>query len=213
MKRFTGHQTGLIILLGYVLVVITLELCRALLGWPIDQWLASSPALLGDGQWWRLITSAFVIDGSPVPQLIITAILGGLIIWLRGAWLFWGVVLVAHLLGTLLTYLVVFCSRGIHNTSLHHFLMTPDYGISLVWSSALGMVAAAAWLGPSKSWHDRQRPYIAGGAIVTMVIVVVLSHGDDALQHAIAFVVGAVLLVAFDRSGLVTRDTPIRRHG
>ena len=210
-KRRKVSQTGLAILLAYLVIVIVLELVRALTSVPVVAWLASSPDRLADGQWWRLGTSAFVVDGPPVPQVVVTALLGGLIIWFRGSWLFWAIAVAGHVFGTLLTYvgLVVGGILGAHG--VHHFLTAPDYGISLVWSSALGALAAAAWLGPDLTWTRAYRPVLVSGAFGIMFAVVILSRGDDALQHAIAFAVGAILIAVVDRSGEVSRHPALKR--
>ena len=207
-QRFS--KTSMSILLAYLAIVIGLELLRSLTNLPIVATLAASPLALAHGDWWRLITSAFIIDGYALPQVVMTATLGALIIWFRGSWLFWGISVAGHVLGTLLTYLGVLLI-GLNRHQLHHFLETPDYGISLIWSSALGVVAAAAWLGPTSNFRAPFRPLVVCGVFALMMVIIFLSHGDDALQHAIAFAVGAVLVVTLDRDHSVSQQ-PVLRH-
>ncbi|MBW4061999.1 hypothetical protein HJC99_05505 [Candidatus Saccharibacteria bacterium] len=213
MKRTTHKRAtaGLIILCVYLGLVITFELVRALTSIPIVEWLASSPAGLARGEWWRLVTSAFVVEGPVAPQIAITAILGGLIIWFRGSWMFWGIATAGHIFGTLFTYVAVIGAGTLTLHQLHHFLGAPDYGISLIWSSALGALAGAAWLGPDGSVKSVYRPWLSFGAFSLMIIVVILSSGDDAIQHAVAFVIGALLIAAFDRRGEIRRHPTLKQ--
>jgi hypothetical protein len=213
MKRkiVIRNQVGMTILFVYLLIVITLEFVRAFTGLPIIEWLASSPAGLGHGEWWRLVTSAFVIDGPALPQIAATALLGGLIIWFRGSWLFWGIAAAGHIFGTLFTYLGILLTGigGVH--AFHHFINAPDYGISLIWSAALGVVASAAWLGPDRTIGSVYRPILTLSAFLLMVLIIILSRGDEALQHAVAFAIGAILTAAFDRRGTISQGRAVRR--
>ena len=43
-----------------------------------------------------------------------------------------------------------------------------------------------------------------------MILIVALSRGDDALQHAVAFVIGALLTATFDKHGSISRRKAVQ---
>jgi hypothetical protein len=201
---------GFALLLSYLAVVVGIEIIRLMTNWPIVSMLASSPNRIANGEWWRLITSALIIEGPPLPQIFATAILGGLIIWFRGSWFFWVVTGAGHVLGTLLTYLGVLAAGVLGPHALNTFLADPDYGISLVWCSALGVISAAAWLGPQRTWKVPFRPWLSGTAVVLMLVVIFGSPVLEGVQHAVAFIVGVALIAMFDPKARVSRHPSLR---
>ena len=191
---------GEVILLAYLLVVIGVSIVQAVAGWPIVSALASSPLLLWQGQWWRLMTSGLVVNGPPVPQLAAIGALGTLVIYFGGSWLFWRVAVAGHLVGTLVAYawFGMFWLAG--RAEDMKFLTDPDYGVSLVWCAGLGAFAAWAWMGPKATRRRPWRPWWVVLSLVVMFVVTLYSDDMAALQHIVAFAVGAVIISTAGRA-------------
>jgi hypothetical protein len=196
---------GEVLLFSYLALVIIIAILRLITGFPTVEQLASSPALLVRGEWWRLVTSALVINGPALPQIMAIATLGTLGIYFGGSWTFWSTAVAGHLLGTLLAY-AGFVAVWLQNHALAAHLMTdPDYGVSLIWSAALGIFAAVAWLGEQKVSRWPVRPLLVAGAAGVMLIVTIYSDEMAAVQHLIAFAVGFSIVVPAGRSRRIYR--------
>jgi len=186
----------------YLLAVVAIALVRDTVGTSLITTLASTPAALAHGAWWKLFTSGLIIDGPALPQIVAVGALGGLGIYFRGSGLFWLTALVGHVFGTILTYLGIGVAWLIHPAWVAGLLHQPDYGISLIWCAALGMVAAASWLGPDSSRGNIYKPLALILAISIMLVVTWYSVGVARYEHLTAFVL-AFLIVSF---------TPQHRH-
>jgi hypothetical protein len=201
-KTKKGYRLGLgeILLLTYLVVVIAIAILRALTGFPTISELASSPALLMHGQWWRLITSAFVIDGPPLPQLVAIGVLGTLGIYFGGSWTFWSTALAGHFLGTLIAYAGVAVVWFQDQALVAKYITDPDYGVSLIWCAALGAFAVMVWLGKGIKWSYMTRIVTVALALSAMVVVTAFSDKMAAAQHALAFLIGGFIVGTADRS-------------
>lgn len=144
---------GQILLGAYIATVIVVAAIRDTVGTPLITDLASTPSALAHGAWWQLFTSGLVVDGPLLPQVLAVAVLGALSIYFRGSLLFWLTALIGHIFGTIITYVGVGVAWLIHPAWVSGLLRQEDYGISLIWCAALGMVTAAAWLGPDSTRH------------------------------------------------------------
>jgi membrane associated rhomboid family serine protease len=196
-------RIGEAVLMSYLVLVVAIALLRDSTGWPTIAQLASTPALLAHGEWWRLATSAFVVNGPPLPQVLAIAVLGSLAIYLGGSWLFWTSAVAGHVVGTLVAYIGFSAAWLSGNAVGLGFLTNPDYGVSLVWCAALGAFAGLAWLGTRRRWVKPEHPYWAVAAGVVMVVVTVYSDDMAAVQHVVAFIVGLAVLA------LVSRTRPL----
>jgi membrane-bound metal-dependent hydrolase YbcI (DUF457 family) len=201
---FLGRDVGFgqALLGAYIVVVIILTIIRDTLGAPFLTELASTPHNLAHGAWWQLFTSGLVVDGPLLPQIVAVAVLGTLGIYFRGSWLFWLTAIISHILGTILTYIGIGIAWLIHPAWVNNLLQQQDYGISLIWCAALGIVAAAAWLGPDSSRSPIYKPLILVGAIAVMTVVTWFSVGLARYEHLAAFTI-AFLIVSL---------TPQHRH-
>jgi hypothetical protein len=197
---------GELVLLTYLLVVVGVALARAVAGWPSVSVLASSPLLLWQGQWWRLLTSGLVVNGPPVPQLAAIGALGTLVIYFGGSWLFWRVAVAGHLVGTLVSYgwfaLLWLAGRA----QGAKFLTDPDYGVSLVWCAGLGAFAAWAWMGPKANARRPWRPWLVILALLIMFVVTMYSDDMAALQHMVAFAVGVAIISTAGRARVLHHE-------
>lgn len=183
--------------------MIAIAIVATLTGYPVVTALASSPALLLHGEWWRLITSAFVIDGPALPQLVAIAVLGSFAIYFGGSWTFWSTAITGHIVGTLLSYAGVAGLWLVDRASAVRFITDPDYGVSLIWCAALGAFCAAVWLGDRGSWSRPVKPWLVAAAVSVMVVVTLYSDKLEAVQHATAFVVGFAIVGATDRARIL----------
>jgi hypothetical protein len=195
-------STGQLLLGAYIAAVIVVAVIRDTVGNPVVIRLASTPSALAHGAWWQLFTSGLVVDGPILPQVLAVAVLGALSIYFRGSLLFWLTALIGHIFGTLITYLGVGVAWLIHPSWVSGLLRQEDYGISLIWCAALGMVAAAAWLGPDSSRRHFYRPTVALGATVIMTVVTWYSVGLARYEH----------LTAFALAFLIVSLTPQHKH-
>jgi hypothetical protein len=213
-KRQKRYRLGLgeILLMLYLVTVIVIAILRAVTGFPTITELASSPALLLHGEWWRLVTSAFVIDGPPIPQLIAIGVLGSLGIYFGGSWTFWSTALAGHFLGTLITYGGLALVWIQNHDSAGLYLTDPDYGVSLIWCAALGAFAGMVWFGTLK-WSRLQKMWVVVVALSIMVLVTVMSDQMDAIQHILAFLIAALIVGTAGRSVKLERSRrPMLAH-
>ena len=205
------------VLLGfYIVIVIIVTVMRDTIGAPFLAVLASSPTALAHGAWWQLVTSGLVVDGPLLPQIVAVAALGILGIYFRGSLLFWLTAIISHILGTIITYIGVGIMWLIQPAAVSNLLNQPDYGISLIWCAALGMVAAAAWLGPNSTRSPIYKPLILGSIIAIMIAVTYFSTGLARYEHVAAFTI-AFLIVTFTPqhrhiSRRLSRPSPTRRR-
>jgi len=197
---------GEIALFSYLLLVVAIAVLRVVTGFPFVADLTSSPMLIMHGEWWRLFTSALVIQGPPVPQVIAIAVLGTFGIYFGGSGTFWMTALAGHILGTLIAYAGFIAVWLGDRAAYAHFLTDPDYGVSLVWCAALGAFGALAWLGHRRDMRRPAHPYIAMTAVAAMVLVTIYSDDMAAVQHVIAFLIGAIIIATADRSKTLYKD-------
>jgi hypothetical protein len=191
---------GEIVLLAYLITVITIAITRTLFGFPTVNELASSPALLLHGEWWRLFTSAFVIEGPAIPQLLAIGVLGSMGIYFGGSWTFWSTALAGHFLGTLLAYAGLALVWVQDHALVAKYITDPDYGVSLIWCAALGAFATMVWYGTGLKWSRGTRMTVVVAALTIMIIVTIFSDKMDAVQHALAFIIGGCIAGTANRS-------------
>lgn len=194
------------LLLAYLIVVMALEIARGVFGWPSVRELASSPALVAQGQWWRLVTSGLVVNGPVVPQIVAIGALGTLAIYFGGSATFWVSAVAGHYFGTMISYIGVAGLWAVDRAAALRYATNPDYGVSLVWCAALGAFAAWAWLGPRASVRRPVHPLWSLVALGVLVVVTFYSDNLAAVQHAVAFVVGATVIATAGRSKQVHRE-------
>jgi hypothetical protein len=203
-RRMRG--VGELVLLSYLACVIGIAIMQRVTGWPTVADLASSPALIIDGQWWRIITSGLVIQGPAVPQIIAIAVLGSLGIYIGGSWVFWRSAVAGHVVATLVAYAGFSAVWLLDRTLSTRFLTDPDYGVSLIWCAALGAFAALSWLGPRANWRRPHQPIPALLAVIVIVVVAAYSDPMAGVQHAIAFIVGLCIIATADQSKIVHKQ-------
>jgi hypothetical protein len=176
--------------IGWLATVAVIAIARALHQGPSDADLAASPARVAAGELWPLVTSALVIAGSPVVQLAATAVLLAAVVRLHGAGLFWLTAAAGHVGATLVTYAGVGVLWLVSRADVDSVVDAPDYGISAIWSAALGALAAGAAAAPRWRW-----PTLAASAVCLLVLLAPTPFGGDlaGIEHVVAFALGATV--------------------
>lgn len=179
----------------FVVAVVATAIARAAGGHPTAREFALTPDRLAHGKVWLFATSAIIVNGPPVLQIV--GLVPTLVASVRrlGAAFTGALMIVAHVGATLLAYgvLIVFTgdADGAHNRKL-------DYGISAVWMGALGALWALALP------HVRQREPLAlfMAALGTAAFVFGVSTFSvlAATEHGLAFALGALMQVLRNRA-------------
>jgi hypothetical protein len=131
-----------------------------------------------------------VIAGSPVIQLAATAVLLGAVVRLHGAGLFWLTAAAGHLGATLVTYAGVGVLWLVSHADVDSVVDAPDYGISAIWSAALGALAVGAAAAPRWRW-----PTLVASAVCLLLLLAPTPFGGDlaGVEHVVAFALGATV--------------------
>ena len=180
-------------LIAYLLVVSAVTILSLVSGQSVVRTLASNPDDLATSRWWQLITSGLLAQGPLVPQLVALAALGIVAIRLAGGRLFWSAALLAHVLGTLLVYAGVWIAAAASPSALATLLRSADFGVSLVWCAALGILAGVAW------WKTRPLPrwawrLLAVGPAAALLGATFIADGLAPYEHVVAFGMAAGLI-------------------
>jgi hypothetical protein len=203
------------VLFAYLLTVVGLTLAEESLGWPDLHVLASTPDGVGAGRLWSLFSSALLAEGWMAPQVAATAVLGVAAIRLAGSRAFWGAAVTAHIAGTLLVYAGVWIADAVTPGAprdLATLATQADFGISLVWCAALGVLTSVA-LRPSRPLSRRTRLFLGIAPPAALVVVSVLSEGLAFYEHIAAFALALlVALIARDRRSTGGLLRVIRSH-
>lgn len=153
--------------------------------------LACSPERLVHGAVWSLATSAVVIDGPPVGQLLMTALATAWAVAVLGGRGFWLVAVAGHIGATLLTYAGIAVLWLVVGARVEELVDAPDFGISAVWAALLGALVVVE----GRRGRGTRRRAAAAMGVVTLVTFVLLVPLDGELadvEHLLAFVAGAL---------------------
>jgi hypothetical protein len=107
--------------------------------------LQASAELVADGELWRLVTSGLLVDGTPLPQIVLTAAAAFAFIRRCGALAWWAVALVGHVGSALLTYAIIGVADALGSDGAEAAADDPDFGISCVLGATLGGLFASGW--------------------------------------------------------------------
>ena len=180
------------LLFAYLIAACVVTVYARLQGAATLRELASSPDDIALGRLGSLITSLFVIQGPLVAQVVATAVLGVAAMRLAGGRLFWLAALLASFFGTLLVYAAVWVAAAIDLASVVSLEREPDFGVSLTWCAALGVLAVAG--------VHRPRPQEAWLRYLLMVVpttsivaVAIISDGLARYEHVVAFALAAAV--------------------
>jgi membrane associated rhomboid family serine protease len=174
----------------YVASVAIVTALHAATGLPAAASLALTPDRLARGELWELVTSAFLVAGPPVSQLLVLAVLAAVVIRRHGARTFWTVAIVAHVGSTLATYAGVGLLSLAHMRAVEPLLDQADYGISCVWAGALGAVLVDELAAGGRT----RRVAVALAAAALLSMLSAFSSGLALPEHVLAFLIGAALV-------------------
>lgn len=185
----------------YLAAVIAIALTRAISGAPTVHATALTPDALGSGRVWLLATSAVVVNGVVLPQLVALGATVVAALRVLGAAFTALVMLVAHVGATLLAYVFLFVvtgdADGAHNRSF-------DYGTSAVWLGLLG--ALTVLLLPRARAGDRAARLVVAFGFACVAIGVVFFPLMAATEHGVAFALGAGLTALRERRRVAYRS-------
>lgn len=159
---------------------------------------ACSPAALWAGKLWTLPSSALIIQGPPVPQLLMTGVLAAFLVRACGGAVFWLVALAGHIGSTLIAYAGIGLVYLVDQSTADGVVHAPDFGISAVWAAAFGALAVVAM-----RRGDHPRVTVAWSlAVLALFVVLVPVDGELAdVEHLLAFGLGAMTMLVRARSG------------
>jgi hypothetical protein len=203
------QSVGTVLAIVCFLAVVALEIVRRAAGFPTTHDFAASPAAVASAKVWLLVTSAFIVNGPAVLELTGVAVAVALLIRIHGANTFWVVAAVGHFGSTLAAYAGVGLLWLVTPDAVEDVVERPDYGISGAWLAVLGALCASSW---------RTLAAGRGGIGEAVILIVSLTAGVigfsffpllAGVEHVLAFLFGAGVLLAYPRSRLL--GTPIRR--
>ena len=185
-------------LYAYLLVVAVISILAQVLGRSVVPALASSPNDVAAARAWLLVTSGLVAEGPLLPQVAGTAALGVAAMRLAGGRVFWSAAILAHILGTLVVYAGVWIFDAASPSGIASLLNEADFGISLVWCAALGVLAGVSW------WNTRPLPrwawlLLALGPPLALAGITFVSDGLALYEHVAAFGLAVALVYAAGR--------------
>jgi len=130
--------------------------------------------------------------------MLATAVLGVVAMRLAGSGVFWYAAVLAHILGTLLVYAGVWIADAANPSGLAVLLHEADFGVSLVWCAALGVLAGVAWwkTRPLRRWAWR---LLAAGPPLALLGVTLVSDGLARYEHVAAFALAVGVVYASQR--------------
>jgi hypothetical protein len=164
--------------------------------------LASSPAAVAAGRLWTLVTSAFIIDGPSVPQIVMTALVAAAVVRLGGAGTFALSAVAGHIGATLLAYLGIAAVSIVDPATAHGVVHAPDYGISAVWAASIGTLLV---LVHRSGAHPRVTAAIGVVLLVTFLALVEIDGELADVEHLLAFLIGVGVATIRSPSGRLTR--------
>ena len=183
---------------AYPISVAIVEALRR--GWHVvdPDGAASSPARLAAGHVWELVTSGFVVAGQPLPQLAGIALVAFLVVRRHGAATFGLGAVAAHIGATLAAYAAVGALWMLRLLPSGHVLHAPDYGVSVVWTGSLGVLAAGAALTIARRGTSRREIAVLAGALLGFAAVLPFWEGIAGIEHVLGFFAGALVVLARD---------------
>jgi hypothetical protein len=160
--------------------------------------LACAPAALWAGKLWTLPASALIIQGPAIPQLVMTGALAAALVRACGGAVFWLVAAVGHVGATLIAYAGIGLVYLVARSTAEGVVHTHDYGISAVWAAAFGALAVIRL---RRGDHPRVTAAWALAILALFVVLVPLDGELADVEHLLAFVLGAGVMLLRGRSG------------
>jgi hypothetical protein len=160
--------------------------------------LSSSPAALAGGRLWTIATSAFIIDGPPVPQLLLTGLVAVAIVRLAGARTFALSAVAGHVGSTIVAYAGIAAVAITAPATADGVVHAPDYGISAVCAAGIGTLLVLVHRGGA---HPRVTAACGVALLATFVALLGLDGELADVEHLLAFLIGAGVAAVRSPSG------------
>lgn len=163
--------------------------------------LACAPAALWSGKLWTLPSSALIIQGPAIPQLVMTGLLCAALVRACGGAVFWLVAVAGHVGSTVIAYTGIALIYVVQRSTAEGVVHAPDYGISAVWAAAFGALAVVAM----RRGHHPRVTAMWSLAVLALFVLLVPIDGELAdVEHLLAFALGAGVMAVRARSGRFT---------
>lgn len=190
---------GTLALGAYLVALVAIEISRSAGAGPHIGDLASTPSGVAAGRVWQLLTSGLLVAGVPALQLALMVPLVAVTMALLGPATFWAAALAGHIGSTLIAYAGVGALWLVDPSTVADVVVDPDYGVSCVWSAALG-----ALLATPTAPRPLRRLGVAGGIMI--VLFVPFASDLAGVEHVLAFALGALVATRASRAA-----PPVRR--
>ena len=158
--------------------------------------LDATPEAIAHFKIWLLVTSAFVVSGPPVLELLGLALASVLLLRRLSAGRFWAVAVTGHVAATVLAYAGVGVLWLATREAVGNVVDRPDYGVSAVWLAVLGALLVTA-IGSLRAGRaapfDRLVIVVCPLAAVIGFVAFPLLSGTE---HLLAFLTGMVVAKA-----------------
>jgi hypothetical protein len=160
--------------------------------------LACSPEAMAAGRLWTLVTSAAIIAGPPVPQLVMTGIVAVVVVRLAGARTWWLSAVTGHFGATFVAYAGIAAIYAVDRPTAEGVVHAPDYGISAVWAATTGTLLV---LLHRAGVHPRLTAVCTVALLGAFVALVGIDGELADVEHLLAFLFGLAVVTVRSPSG------------
>ena len=195
-ESLSARAAGLAAIAGYLLTIAVFEITRRAAGFPEPSDFALSPAALAAGKAWLLLTSALLVSGPPLLELLGLGLAIGVLVRREGPLSFWRAGFAGHLGATLLAYAGVGVLWVVSRPTVAPVVHDPDYGVSAVWLGVLGAVFASIWSERRTQSIGALNRAALGLCALAALIGTVFFDPLPAIEHALSFLIGAGVQIA-----------------
>jgi hypothetical protein len=152
--------------------------------------LAASPARVGHGRIWLLLTSGLLAERPFGPSIISFAFLASLTFVACGSRAVWFAAALGHVCSTLVAYVAIALAWTLNPNDLRGVISSHDYGVSAVSAAWLGAIAAAGWRTRGQTFAGRLTIVVSCVAVTLFAYTLHPGVTIFASEHVIAFAIG-----------------------
>jgi len=169
--------------------------------------ISSSPAAVGEGKVWLLVSSAVIADRPALVSLLGFWIVGFAAFAICSARVVAGVAVGGHLLSALCIYSLIGLARLTRPDAFASVMHVSDYGLSAIIAAWIGAIASVMW---ARHQAATARVLVVAGTLVCAGVGLLFRPDMTFLdtEHLVAYAFGAVL--ASERARQVLARSPQR---